>query len=527
VAQITSFFEGLRPYRVEIAVAVIILMTVVNLRGVKESGRIFAIPTYFFLVMMFLTLGVGFVQMITGSLGIVPVGSVEPVHHVEVAPEAGFALLFLIMRAFSSGCTALTGIEAISNGIQAFKQPRSHNAAVTLVWMSSILITLFLGITVLAVSIQAIPSEEVTVISQMGAVIYGEGSIFHLMTLAGTALILLMAANTAYADFPRLAALSAGDGFLPRQLTYRGSRLVFAWGIVLLAVCASGLVILLNASVTALIPLYAIGVFLSFTLSQSGMVIHMTRIGRIPPGEKVQGLESIMEYDKSWKLKRAISFVGACCTFLVMIIFAVTKFSHGAWFIVILIPSLVFVFFRIHNHYKSVAESLSLAGVRPDVEPRAVQTIILVDDVHTETARLVNFAKSLRHPWKAIHIGVNPEKAEKVEKRWKERIGEGELVIVQSPYRQLAEPIAEYIEGLQEEKPGSFVHVIMGHLAMDTFWEQALHQNSSFIFNLALARLPNVVVTTVPYQIHTHPHVEEEDVAVEVNEAEASPYQAP
>ncbi|MDX1995918.1 MAG: APC family permease [bacterium] len=527
VAQITSFFENLRPYRVEIAVAVIILMTVVNLRGVKESGRIFAVPTYFFLAAMFVTLGAGLVQALGGSLGTIDPNSVVPVHDVEVAPEAGFALIFLIMRAFSSGCTALTGIEAISNGITAFKQPRSHNAAVTLVWMSSILIVLFLGITVLSITIQAIPSEEETVISQIGRAVYGEGSVMHLVTLAGTALILLMAANTAYADFPRLAALHAGDGFLPRQLTYRGSRLVFAWGIVVLAVCASFLVIIMNASVTALIPLYAIGVFLSFTMSQTGMVVRLTKIGKLKPGEKMQGLETVLEYDKNWQLHRAISFVGACCTFTVMTVFAITKFTHGAWFIIILIPTLVFVFFRIHHHYRRVAEALSLAGIRPDVEPRAVQTIILVDDVHAETARLVNFAKSLRHPWKAIHIGVNPEKAEKVEKRWKERIGEGELVIVQSPYRQLAEPIAEYIEGLQEEKPGSFVHVIMGHLAMDTFWEQALHQNSSFIFNLALARLPNVVVTTVPYQIHTHPHVEEEDVAVEVSEAEATPYEAP
>ncbi len=522
VAQITSFFPDLRPFRVEIAVAVIIFMTVVNLRGVKESGRVFAIPTYFFLGVMFVTLLLGAIQSFTGSLA--TVSGVEPIHHEETAALG----LFLILRAFSSGCTALTGVEAISNGIPAFQKPRSHNAAITLTWMSSILIVLFLGITLLANAVQAQPSEAETIISQLGHAVYGDGSVGHLFLLGGTALILLMAANTSYADFPRLAALQAGDGFLPRQLTYRGSRLVFSWGIVGLAVFASLLVIILDARTTALIPLYAIGVFMSFTISQTGMVIHQRKIGKLKPGEVVQGLETTLEYDKNWRIKMAISAFGAVCTFIVMMVFAVTKFTGGAWFIVILIPSLVALFFRIHAHYKEVAHSLSLAGLRPDVEPRAIQTLILVDDVHAETARLVNFAKSLRHPWKAIHVGVNPEKADVVKKKWTERIGEGELVILPSPYRLLAEPIQDYIEGIQRQKPGSFVHIIMGHLAMDTFWGQALHQNSAFIFNLALARMDHVVVTTVPYQIHlrkdgTHELEVEAEETVEVKESVLEP----
>jgi amino acid transporter len=499
VAQITSAFPELLPYRVHIAVTVIALMTVVNLRGVKESGRIFAVPTYFFLGMMFLTLGVGLFRHLTGGIPVVT--GVEPVHHGEEV-VTGFALVFIILRAFSSGCTALTGIEAISNGITAFKQPRSHNAAVTLVWMSSILIVLFLGITFVANQIQAIPSHTETVISQMGRAIYGDASILYYLLLAGTALILLMAANTSYADFPRLAALHAGDGFLPRQLTYRGGRLVFSWGIVVLALCASLLVIIAGAVVTTLIPLYAVGVFLSFTISQSGMVVRMRKISKLKPGEKVQGLETLMEYDSHWRTKMIVSAIGAVCTGIVMTVFAITKFTSGAWFIVVLVPVLVFIFFRIHHHYKDVAHSLSLAGIRPETEARPVQTLILVDDIHAETARMVNFAKSLGHPWRAVHVGVNPEKAQVVCKKWDERIGEGELVVLESPYRLLAEPIREYIESLQAETPGCFVHVIMGHLVMDTFWEQALHQNSSFIFNLALSRLERVVVTSVPYQIH-------------------------
>jgi amino acid transporter len=505
VAQITSGFQVLYPYRVEIAVSVIGIMTLVNLRGVKESGRIFAIPTYFFLGSMFLTLGVGFVRYTLGDL--------PTVVNVEVMHEGGQALtLFLILRAFSSGCAALTGIEAISNGITAFKEPRSHNAAITLVVMSSLLITMFLGITFMAHQIHAMPSETETIISQIGRTIYGDGSLLYLMMLIGTALILLMAANTSYADFPRLAALHAGDGFLPRQLTYRGSRLVFSWGIMGLATCASLLVIVARASTTALIPLYAIGVFLSFTISQTGMVVRLRKIGQLQPGDEVPGRETVMRYDPHWRVKSVISGFGAFCTGIVMIIFAVTKFTSGAWFVVLLVPTLVFIFFRIHYHYRDVARLLSLEGVPVDVEKHPVQTVILVDDVHAETVLLVNFAKSLDHPWHAVHIAVNPDKVEIIREKWRKRIGEGELVIIPSPYRLLAEPLRQYIEGLQARTPGSFVHVIMGHLAMDTFWEQALHQNSAVLFNLALSRLERVVVTSVPYQIHrnglVHKHSE-------------------
>ena len=497
VAQITSGFPSLLPYRVEIAISVIFFMTIVNLRGVKESGRFFAIPTYFFLTTMFLTLIVGGIRALSGSL--------PQVTEVEVMHSSVQSLtLFLILRAFSSGCTALTGIEAISNGITAFREPRSRNAALTLVWMSTMLITLFLGITLIAHQINAMPSETETVISQIGRTIFGEHSPFYLMMLSGTALILLMAANTSYADFPRLAALAAGDGFLPRQFATRGSRLVFSWGIMGLAAFASILVVAGNARTSYLIPLYAIGVFLSFTISQTGMVIHLRKIGRLKPGEVIQGREAPMEYDSHWRLKMAISAFGAFCTGIVMIIFAVTKFTSGAWFVVLLIPTLVIIFFRIHHHYLDVAHALSLAGRPVDVSPRPIHTIILVDDVHAETVRLVNFAKSLGNPWHAVHVATNPDKVDSVLDKWNQRIGEseGELVILPSPYRLLADPIREYVEQVQNAIPGAFVHIIMGHLAMDTFWEQALHQNTAVIFNLALGRMENVAVTSVPYQIH-------------------------
>ncbi len=495
VAQITSAFPALLPYRVVMAVGIIAFVTIINLRGVKESGAVFSIPTYFFLAMMGLTLAFGFYRYATGTLGLVT--------GVEFATETVAPLtLFLILRAFSSGSTALTGIEAISNGITAFREPRSHNAARTLVAMSSILIVLFLGITFLARQVQAMPSHTETIISQLSRAILGDGSIPYLMVIAGTALILLMAANTSFADFPRLAALHAGDGFLPRQLTYRGGRLVFSWGIVTLAVAASLLVIVLGASTTRLIPLYAIGVFLSFTISQTGMVVRLRKIGKLQPGEEVKGLETVLKHDRHWRIHLVVSAVGAVSTFTVMMIFAITKFTHGAWFILLLVPALVTLFFRIHHHYKDVAQALSLENTRlKEIETDRVITVLLVDNVHMGTRQMVKFAKSMGNPWRAVHIGVNHEKAMATKARWQKYIGEGELIIIDSPYRHLVAPIREYVVGLLKDNPGTIVHIVMGHLAMDSLFTQALHQNSSLILNMGLTGLERVVVTIVPLQV--------------------------
>ena len=496
VAQITSAFPGLLPYKVIMAVSVIALITIINLRGVKESGAVFSIPTYFFLGMMGLTLVVGFYRYFTGTLGIVT--GVEFVQET-VAPVT----IFLILRAFSSGSTALTGIEAISNGITAFREPRSRNAARTLVAMSSILIVLFLSITFLSHQVQALPSHTETIISQLSRTILGEGSVLYLMVIAGTAFILLMAANTSYADFPRLAALAAGDGFLPRQLTYRGGRLVFSWGIVTLAVAASLLVIVLGASTTRLIPLYAIGVFLSFTISQTGMVIRTRKIGRLQPGETAQGLETDLEYDPKWRWHLVISAIGAVSTFIVMMIFAITKFSHGAWFILLLIPTLVYIFYRIHHHYQDVAQALSLENAQvKEIETDRVITLLLVDGIHMGTRQMVKFAKSMGNPWHAVHIGVSQEKTRITQAKWDKYIGEGELVIIDSPYRHLVAPIRGYVMDLLKENPEAIIHIVMGHLAMDSLLSQALHQNSSLILNMGLTGLERVVVTIVPLQIH-------------------------
>lgn len=488
VAQVTSAFPSLDTYRVEIAIGLIAIMTLINLRGVKESSNIFSIPTYFFLFMAFLMLLVGLWHGLTGSLGQV---SGLPAVRSTIQPLG----MFLLLRAFSSGCTALTGVEAISNGITAFKEPRSKNAAQTMLSMSLILMTLFLGITVLARQIGAVPNETDTVIAQIARTVFGGGPLY-LITLIATTTILIMAANTSYSDFPRLAALLAGDGFLPRQLSIRGSRLVFSWGIVGLASLASLLVVLFKASVTALIPLYAIGVFLSFTLSQTGMVIHWRRLARATSPEPPKGGSPANYF---WR--QLINLTGAIVTAVVTVIFTMTKFKEGAWITVLLIPAMVWIFFRIHHHYQRVASQLSLKGLKILPHPAAIRTLLLVDSVHAGTLRQINFALSLGHRWEAIHIAVNPERAAEVQRQWVERIGIGKLKILESPYRSVSEPLRDYIAGIQAKDPNAFIHLVVGQLAMPSFWEQVLHNNTNLMIDLVLRDMDRIVITSVPYQI--------------------------
>ena len=320
--------------------------------------------------------------------------------------------LFLILKAFASGCTALTGVEAISNGIMAFKTPKSRNAAQTLMVMSGILGVMFIGITVLANHVQVYASETMqeTVISQIARTLYGTSPLYYI-TLAATTVILIMAANTSYADFPRLSALVAADGFLPKQLTYRGRRLVFSWGIVILAVVACALIVVFQADTTKLIPLYAIGVFMSFTLSQVGMVVRWQRVGKMHPSDEIEVHGAMMRFDEHWRPKQLVNMAGAVMTFVVMIIFAFAKFSDGAWIVVILIPTLVFVFYRIHMHYKHVATVLNMGSLFPNMRQHPVKTLVMIDDVHAGTIHTINFAKSLGAPWTAVHVAIDPEKS--------------------------------------------------------------------------------------------------------------------
>ncbi len=493
VAQITSAFPTLLPYKVEIALAFIALMTLVNLRGVKESGLAFAVPTYIFLALTMITIGVGYYQYFTGTLG--TMSGVEPLHEATQGITA-----FLILRAFSSGCTALTGVEAISNGIMAFKEPRSHNAGITLIWMTSILSVMFFSMTFLARATGTVASETQTVFSQIASVIYGAGSLPYLALLGSTTLILVMAANTAYADFPRLAALAAGDGFLPKQLTYRGSRLVFSYGIIGLAAVASLLVIVFQATTTALIPLYAIGVFLSFTLSQSGMAVRWWRSRNLKPGETLPRVGSTLHHEPNWKVKMAINSAGAVISFLVMIIFAITKFQYGAWIIVLLIPTLVFIFFQIHNHYRTLAKKLSLDTFGAPTRVRRNRVLLPIGGVHRGTLHALNYARSLSNDVTAVHVALDQSEESKVRAKW-EKWGDGvRLVIIPSPYRALIEPMIQYIrEVALQRQPGDMLTVVVPEFMPEKPWQNLLHMQTVFGLRLGLLGLRNIVLMEVPY----------------------------
>jgi amino acid transporter len=499
VAQITSAYPELFPYRVWISVGAVFLVMLINLRGVKESGIAFSIPTYFFIVMLFVTVGIGLIRHFTGTLGVV----IDP-PHLEVESVVSAITPFLLLHAFSSGTAALTGIEAISNGITAFKEPRSRNAGITLIWMAVILATLFLSISFLASHIGAIPSESETVISQLGRTIFGGRGIPYLLVISATTVILIMAANTAFADFPRLSALAAQDGFLPRQLTFRGSRLVYSNGIISLSIIASILIIIFKASVTLLIPLYAIGVFLSFTLSQTGMARRWWKIGHLKQDQEIIEQGSTLKYEPGWKYKMLINGFGGFCTSIVMVIFAVTKFREGAWVVLIIIPLLVKIFFTVHHHYKDLASHLSLDLFRglPARQTRH-RVIMPVSGIHQGALEALRYAKLLSDDVTAVHVSLDPAEAEKVQKKWK-TWGEGtRLVILDSPFRLLIEPLLEYIKDIVESRqPNETITIVVPQFMPSKHWHYALHMRTAGVLRRELLSKSGVVVTDVPYHVH-------------------------
>ena len=498
VAQITSAFPALFDYRVEFGIVFVLFVMLINLRGVKESGIAFAVPTYFFVFMMFITVGIGMFRYLTGSLG-----SVINPPEMETLKTVAAITPFLILHAFASGTTALTGVEAISNGITAFNEPRSKNAGITLIWMAIILGSLFLSISFLAKAIGAVPSETVTVISQLAETIYRGQGIMYLALIGGTTVILIMAANTAFADFPRLSALAAKDGFLPRQLTYRGSRLVYSRGIIALALIACVLIIIFKASVTRLIPLYAIGVFLSFTLSQGGMALRWWKIGHLKDGEEIVERGSTLRYEKGWKQKMFVNGFGSICTFIVMIVFSVTKFRDGAWVVLILTPSLMAIFWMIHRHYSNLAHGLSLEnyGEPPPLMGRH-RVIVPLSNVHQGTLAALRYARLLSDDVTAIYVSLEPDDMEKVHKKW-EKWGRGtRLVIVDSPYRLFLEPLLAYIEEiLSARQPNETITIVVPHFVPGQKVYNALHMQTAEMLRRELLTKPGVVITEVPYQI--------------------------
>ncbi len=498
VAQVVSALPNLEPFRVSIAVGMVVFITVVNLRGIKESGSTFAIPSYFFVFMMVLTVVVGlFRYLVLGSLGHV-VDPPQDLMRDLVQPIT----IFLILKAFSSGTTALTGVEAISNGITAFKEPRSKNAGTTLIMMAFILGSLMLGITFLSHQIGVMPSEEETVISQLVRTVFDGRGVFYLAAIFSTMVILMLAANTAFAGFPWLAALTATDGYLPRQLTYRGSRLVYSRGIIMLASAAILLIFVFQANVTRLIPLYAIGVFLSFTLSQSGMARRWYKTGKLKAGEEAKERGSMLKHDPRWWIKMIINGLGAVVTLVVTLVFSITKFTSGAYIVLILIPLLVFVFLAIHRHYKSIAKKLSLDhyGAPPHLSRNRV--ILAVAGVHRGTLAALRYARTLSDDITAVHVSIDPLEAEKLKEKW-ETWGDGiRLVILESPYRLFLEPMLEYIEDIDSQRqPNDIITVVVPQFVTTNLVTNMLHMRTADTLRHVLLNRRGIVINEVPYQV--------------------------
>ena len=496
VAQIVSAFPHLYDYRISLCIVFVALITVVNLRGLREAGTAFAIPSYFFIIIMFITIGTGLFRMINGSLGTV----IDPPEIEHFGEALSGITLFLILHAFSSGTTALTGVEAISNGITAFKEPRSRNAAITLTWLAFILSLLFLGISFLAREIQAVPSEKETVISQMARTVFDGQGLFYLLAIAGTTFILILAANTSFAGFPRLSAKLASDGFMPRQLNYRGSRLVYSYGIVSLGLASSILIVIFQASVTRLIPMYAIGVFLCFTLAQIGMARRWRRSGQLKD-ESTPTAQSL-KYDKKWMLKMIANGFGAVCTAVVMIVFIVTKFVDGAWIVLVITPIFISVLLWVRRHYSNVASRLSLEkyGEPPPYNLRH-RVIVPISNVHQGTLAALRYARMLSDDVTAVHISMEPEDTEKVNKKW-EKWGRGtRLVIVDSPYRLFLEPLLDYIdEILSSRQPNETITIVVPHFVPRKRAHKVLHMQTAELLRRELLATPGVVITEVPYQ---------------------------
>jgi amino acid transporter len=485
VAAIISIpsFRGLADSRVALGLALIVIITLANLRGLKESGTVFAVPTYIYITTLTLLVVLGLFRSFFGDIPRIPF---DP-HRAEGVKQLGGNLgLFLLLKGFSSGAVALTGVEAISNGVPAFRKPESKNAAATMTWMAIVLGTLFMGVSILAHHLHPYPSHDETVFSQMGRAVFGDGPLYVVLQFA-TAAILTLAANTAYADFPRLMSIIAKDGYLPRQFHNRGDRLVFSNGVIFLAVAAGLLLVAFGGITTLLIPLYAIGVFTSFTLSQAGMVRHHLR-HRAP----------------RWQLSVVINGVGSVATCIVAIVVATTKFTDGAYIPLIVVPFVIGVFSAIKRHYARLDRSLRVtpADVHPTTSNNTV--VILVGRIHRGTIQAIQYGKSLRPQHiSALYVATDDDERDAMEEQWNEFKFGVPLEVVESPYRELTPAIESYLEELDDRWADDTITVVIpefvaGRLLSPT---QLLHNQSAGALKLALLYRKNTIVTSVPYHV--------------------------
>ena len=503
VVAITSALPSLAPHAVSLSVGFVVLLAVVNLRGVRESGTAFAFPTYAFVVLTLLLLAFGVYQALTGG---VPQAASAQLPLRKTAEVGGLATLLLALRAFASGSTALTGVEAISNGVPAFKKPKSRNAATTLLIMGALAITMFLGITALALAthVRAYPTGNPSVISQIAEVVWGRGVLFYLFQ-AATAGILILAANTAFNGFPTLASILARDRFMPRQLQSRGDRLAFSNGIVLLAVVSLALIIGFKANIESLIHLYIVGVFTSFTLSQIGMVRHWrTELARTTDRKRRGEI----------RRSQLINGSGAAVTGLVLLIVVRYKFLTGAYLAIGAMVLLFFLMQAVRRHYDHVAVDLqpSPGGV---TLPSRNHAVVLVSKIHAPTLRALAYATATRpSDLIALTVAVNEEESQELLREWDARGLSVPLTIIASPYREVTRPVLDYIAGIRRESPRDVVTVFIPEYVVGHWWEQLLHNQSALRLKGRLLYQPGVMVTSVPYQLRSSEHPASDNLLV-------------
>lgn len=488
VAALTSIFPFLfdrqHDWRVLVGVGFIALLWIGNLRGLRESANLFAIPTYIYLVAIFGLLGYGLFLAVTGSL---------PTYHAppgwaDAAPLEGLGII-LILRAFAAGSVALTGTEAVSNGVQAFRAPEARNAGIVLILMGSLFATIFLGISFLASQLGVVPdpSERQTVISQITSTLVGAGTPFHYLIQLSTAFLLILAANTAFAGFPRLASILGKDRFLPRQFQYRGDRLAYSVGIMVLALLAAVLLIGFKGSVTALIPLYTVGVFIAFTLSQSGMVKHWWL-----KRHEVRG----------WRWRAVLNGAGAVATGVVAIIVGIVKFAFGAWMVLLLIPILIGLMWSIGKHYRSVERALAVDWNSPALPRRvAPRVVVPVSRLDRATLNALAFAASIATDVTAIHVSDEPADVARMKADWERWGGPVNLVILESPYRALIAPMLAYLDATDRADPAQPTTVVLPEFVPSHIWEYPLHNQTALRLKLRLFFRRNTVVVDVPYHL--------------------------
>lgn len=478
VSAITSAIPSLHVNRVVMSLALITLLMLGNLRGLRESTKVFGVPVYAFVAVMLSLIVAGAYQAMTGAA--VPVETADPLATLGT----GTITLFVLLSAFANGCTAMTGVEAVSDGVPAFKAPAAQTAGRTLGLMALLAVTMFTGITYLAHAYQVVPSETETVVSQIARGVFGGRNVFYYTVQGATMLILVLAANTAFADFPRLASIVARDRFMPRQFMNLGDKLAFSNGIVALSVAAGFLCVVFGGDPHALIPLYMIGVFLSFTLSQTGMFLRARRMR-----------------EAGWRTSAAISGVGGLVTFCVLIVVAVTKGLAGAWLVVVLIPFLVLVFRATRSHYDTVAAQLSLTGMQVDTTPRGHIVIVPIGGVHRAVIEALRYASSLATDVRAVYVNVNPEAMAALKRDWPQWGSEVKLVVLQSPYRSMTEPLLDYVDRLERENPEHYITVVLPEFVVKHWWQHLLHNQSAFTLKAALLFRPRVVTTSVPFHL--------------------------